>query len=249
MSDLLINIKNISLRFPGVERDILSELTYEVYENDFIIVLGSNGSGKSSLIKLLDKRYVATQGDIFLSERLLEDYRNKEFHHAVKTLTQNADESLFTSLSVLENYLLAKQQQQTNLLTIRHKNERLFLAEYLQPFNPNLASKLDMTVDKLSGGEKQSLALALTVLYPPKVLLLDEHTSALDPKTANSIMLLTQKIIQKFNITCILTTHDLEIAEHFGNRILALKQGKIYQKFDQELKDSTTRHDLLAACY
>ncbi len=249
MNEILININNVSLTFAELERPIISDLSYQVKTGDFVVILGSNGSGKSSLIKMIDQRYPVSKGNILLSERNIKNYPLKEFHHIVKTLTQNADDSLFTSLTVLENFLIVKQQYEPHLFSLRAKHEREFLADYLSAFNVNLANKLEGTVSMLSGGEKQALALALTVLYPPKILLLDEHTSALDPKTAENIMALTQKTVEKTHITCMLTTHDLDIAERYGNRLLALKNGMIHQQYDGVAKTQVSKAELLTACY
>lgn len=113
-------------------------------------------------------------------------------------------------------------------------------------YNPNLASKLDATIDTLSGGEKQVLALALCLLQPPKLLLLDEHTSALDPKTSQQIMALTYAMVKKNNITCMMTTHDLDIAMKFGNRILVLRDGNVHKTFDENEKILITKEKLMA---
>lgn len=249
MTSPLLDIKNVSLHLPAMDKPILSDINYQVNQGDFIIILGSNGSGKSSLLKLLDQRYHPTAGDIFLNNSALHAMRPAELSKKIITLTQNCHESLFTSLSIYENYLLVKCRQKTKNSLIRAKNERLFLAEYLVEFNPNLSQKLDQTVDKLSGGEKQALALALSVLYPPEILLLDEHTSALDPKTATQLMAITQRIVSNHHITCMLTTHQLDIAMQYGNRILALRQGEIYQKMDYDNKMNLSQQDLLSACY
>jgi putative ABC transport system ATP-binding protein len=249
MKATLLELKNVSLTFSGIQKPILSDIQYAVNEGDIIVILGSNGSGKSSLLKLLDKRYHPTTGHITLAGNPLTSFAPKKFNHSIKTLTQNCHESLFTSLTVLENYLLVKQQYEPDLFSIQKKHEREFLMDYIVKFNPNLASKLDQVVEQLSGGEKQALALALTVLYPPQILLLDEHTSALDPKSAVHLMQLTYETVKQYRITCLMTTHDLAIAEKYGNRILALKNGEIYQIIDQHEKPTFSQHHLLAACY
>lgn len=249
MKNMLLDIKNISLTFPGLEKPILSDINYQVNAGDFVILLGSNGSGKSSLLKLLDRRYQPSSGTIFLDKKSLADYPSKEFSNRVITLTQNCHDSLFTSLTILENYLLVKQRHEAKLFSLRHKQEREFFAEYLRDFNPNLPNKLNQVVDNLSGGEKQALALALSVLYPPEILLLDEHTSALDPKSAQQLMALTSRVVSQHKITCLLTTHDLNIAMEYGDQILALRQGEVHQVIDPAGKKTLSQSELLAACY
>lgn len=249
MNSALLDISHVSLELPGADRPVLSGVNYHVHDGDFVIILGSNGSGKTSLLKLLDRRYQATAGHIFLNKKLLDEFSAHEFSRAVVTLTQNTHESLFGSLTILENYLLVKQRHESKLLSISNKIEREFFAEYIREFNVNLVDKLNQVVDKLSGGEKQALMLALSVLYPPSILLMDEHTSALDPKAGQQLMELTQRVITQHRITCLLTTHDLDIALKYGNRILALKQGEIFQHFEQDKKKNLNQEDLLNICY
>lgn len=215
----ILKLQNISYAFPNGNRNILNNINYQIRENDFIVLLGGNGSGKSTLLKFISRH---------------------KHHHTdmpITLLTQNVNDSLFNSLSIFENYLLYNK--------IKKENERKFLASYLMDYNPNLADKLDATIDTLSGGEKQALTLALCLLQPPKLLLLDEHTSALDPKTSKQIMELTFAMVKKHNITCIMTTHDLDIAMEFGNRILVLRNGKVHQTIDESEKILITKDKLL----
>lgn len=249
MNTALLTLSDVGLTIPTLDRPILSNINYQVYSGDFVIILGSNGSGKSSLLKLLDKRYTITHGKILFNGKSLKHYPDRIFSREIKTLTQNYQESLFPNLTVLENYLLIKQQYEALSFSLNHSIEQKFFSEYISSFNVKLPHKLHQVVDRLSGGEKQALALALTVLYPPKVLLLDEHTSALDPKTAETIMALTKSIVEKNHITCLLTTHDLSEAKHLGNRILALKNGYIHQAIEASEKANITQAELLAACY
>lgn len=249
MNPITLKIDNVSLIIPGLDKPILSHIHYEVAKGDFIIILGSNGSGKSSLLKLLDRRYKPTAGNILLDDVFIEKVPVKSFHRKVITLTQDYHESLFSTLTVFENCLLAKQRQKTELFSLPKKEEKHFFMDYLQEFNPNLPQKMDQIVDNLSGGEKQALALALSVLTPPEILLLDEHTSALDPKSAGTLMALTQRVIEKHHITCLLTTHDLDIALQYGNKILSLRHGEVYQTIDETKKKALNQQDLLAACY
>ena len=142
-----------------------------------------------------------------------------------------------------------KQQYQPSIFSLKEKKDREFLSDYLSAYNAKLAKNLNQPVEKLSGGEKQALTLSLTMLYPPSCLLLDEHTSALDPKTAEHIMLLTAKMIQKHKITCILTTHDLFIAENYGNKIISLKNGTLFRKIEKEEKNKMKQCNILTTCY
>jgi putative tryptophan/tyrosine transport system ATP-binding protein len=249
MNNFLLDIKNISFALPDADKAILHDVNYQIHYGDFIILLGSNGSGKSSLLKILDQRYKATSGKIMLAGRLLDEYKISEFYKCVTTLTQNCLDSLFTSLTVLDNCILVQQRTLNNLLHVTTKKEREFFAQYLVRFNEKLANKLDTKVSALSGGELQALSLALGVLQKPKILLLDEHTSALDPRGAERLIKVTAQIVAEFNITCVLVTHDLDIALQYGNRILAMHNGSVLRCIEEVQKQALTQQDLLKLCY
>jgi putative ABC transport system ATP-binding protein len=238
----ILQIQDVSFIPNYSEKAILKEINYEIHPFDFVILLGSNGSGKSTLMKLIEQKNIPTKGAIVFDGNPLKNYSKKKLSHEIKTLTQNCDESLFTSLTLWENYLLMKGK-------LSHGNERLFLKHYLSEFNANLSMKLDEKVSCFSGGEKQTLALAFLFLNPPRLLLLDEHTSALDPKTAQLNMELTFNMITKYNITCLLTTHNLEIAMKYGNKILVIRDGKIAHKIEKEEKRILTPDQMLEKFY
>lgn len=239
----LLTLNQVSLNFSPNSKPALDQINYQIHPGDFVILLGSNGSGKSTLLKVLHRRYQPDSGEIHFHEKKMATHPSKEFNHQVAVLTQNCMGSLFGSLTLYENYLLVKQQR---LMTLtHHRVEKKFLAEYLYTFNPNLATKLNYLVEQLSGGEKQALALALILLQPPSLLLLDEHTSALDPKTSNQIMQLTYKMITQHHITCILTTHDLDIALTYGNRLLMLREGKVHKTIDAQEKSILSKEQLI----
>lgn len=227
----LLHIDNVSVQFPNANNPSLQNINYKLNQGDFIILLGSNGSGKSTLMNLIQKRFLPTSGSL----------RFGDGTHQVSVLNQNCSQSLFTSLTIYENYLLRKSSI--------HTTKRSFLKQYLLDYNPNLSDKLDVTLEQLSGGEKQALALALCLLRAPSLLLLDEHTSALDPKTSEQIMQLTQKMISLHSITCMLTTHDMDIALRYGNRILMLSEGKILNTFDTQEKGKLTKEQLVRCYY
>jgi putative ABC transport system ATP-binding protein len=241
----ILRINDVFLQFAGSNRPALQKINYQIHQGDFVILLGSNGSGKSTLLKLLHRQYQPGQGEIYFHDKPIRQHHYHQFSRQVAVLNQNVADSLFTSLTVYENYLLMNQQ---HTLRSRHQEGKTFLQNYLQDFNPNLSGKVDLTINQLSGGEKQALALALCLLEPPSLLLLDEHTSALDPKTSEQIMQLTQKMITQHNMTCILTTHDLDIALRYGNRILMLNDGSILNMFDKDEKGRLSK-DKLVRCY
>ena len=168
---------------------------------------------------------------------------------SIVTVTQDLRDSLFYNLTVLENCLLWETRFQKISFKIRKKKERLFYQDYLSGFHAKLPEKLDVCVSTLSGGERQSLILALCLLHPPELLLLDEHTSALDPKIAANLIDYTERLLEEKSITCVLTTHNLDIALKYGDRLLALAEGEIRVQADGAQKAALTQEMLLEQCY
>jgi len=237
----VFKLQDINLNFNDCQ--VLRNISYTINKGDFVILLGSNGSGKSSLLKLLSRQYIESSGKISFANRNFSDFSARELAQHVRILTQNCSDSLFPSLTVYENYIMVKKSKMIHCIS-----EKKFLQKYLQDYSPNLSKKCDFMVHQLSGGEKQALALALCLLNPPSLLLLDEHTSALDPKTSEQIMLLTQEKTNEYQITCVLTTHNLDIAMKYGNRILALKDGQILKMVEEE-KKQFSKTELVNAIY
>jgi putative tryptophan/tyrosine transport system ATP-binding protein len=242
-------IDNIGLHFPLADRPILQNINYKIHPGDRIILLGSNGSGKSSLLKLLNRTYQPGSGEILLDGRKISAIPLKEFTQRVVTVTQDLRDSLFFNLTVLENCLLWETRFQTISFKISKNKERAFYKNYLAQFHQQLSKKLDVVIAALSGGERQSLVLALCLKHPPELLLLDEHTSALDPKIAANLINYTEKLLEEKSITCVLATHNLEIALKYGNRLLALSEGQIKLTADGIEKSHLTQEALLERCY
>lgn len=223
------------------QQSILSAIDLTVDEAQIVICLGSNGSGKSSLLKLIDRRYPLQQGQCSIDAIPLRRYSAKHLARDVITLTQNPLDSLFAQLTVKENAQLASYRAGGTI----SKD----LAEHLRAFNPKLVDHLHTLAGHLSGGEQQALTLALACLAKPKLLLLDEHTCALDPHTAEHLMQLTVQKVKAQGITCLLSTHHLEHALRYGDRLIALKHGKIVQDYDPQAKAQLTMVEVRRACY
>ena len=248
-AEQLCVIDNVGLRFPLADRPILTNINYSIAYGDRIILLGSNGSGKSSLLKLLNRTYQPTSGQIFLKKKNLQNVPIQQLSQKVVTVTQDLRDSLFFNLTVLENCLLWETRFQKISFKISKQKQIHFFRDYLADFHIQLPKKLDVCVAALSGGERQSLVLALCLLHPPELLLLDEHTSALDPKIAANLIKYTEKLLAEKSITCVLTTHNLEIALKYGNRLLALAEGQIRLQADGAEKSQLSQEEVLERCY
>lgn len=236
----ILKLEDVSVKFANNENYTLNDISLIISFNnrssnksEIIALLGSNGSGKSTLLKIINGTIKPTNGTISFSS-VQGDSINNNMPNIV-TLTQNVNDSLFDELTVFENCILYKKsyknKTEKDIIDICNKKEEY--AKYLQTFNHNLYSKLDEKVANLSGGEKQALILALCINLKPEILLLDEHTSALDPKLAESIIKITVEKAKQYNITCIICTHNLSHAINFADRILAIKNGRIIKNVKQ----------------
>lgn len=234
-----IQFEHVFLKHPAEEGWILKDIQFSIFPGDFVILLGANGAGKSSLFRLLMREQDPTAGRILFRGQPATQIRLSNWRRRIKILTQHPNHSLFPSFTVFEHF---KIMDEDAVLSEKTKKEKT--SAYLFDFNPNLSSKLDETVLHLSGGESQALALALAVLNPPEVLLLDEHTSALDPQSAIRIMALTEKVVRQHGITCLLTTHNLKMAQEYGDRIVVFKRGQIDQVIERDLKSAFNQEAL-----
>lgn len=212
-------------------RYIIKHLSCQIFKGDFVVVLGANGCGKSTFFNLLANSIFPSSGTINYL------YSNFLPSTSLKLVTQNSADSLFMNLSVYDNYKVINHS-----LYKQSPKNKIEFASYISSFNLNLANKLELPVSLLSGGERQSLVLALMTCYQQlDVLLLDEPTSALDPITSRDIMNLTDQLVKKMNISCLISTHSLEIAQNYGNKILIMSANGNYTMInDSEEKKRLT---------
>ena len=210
-----LNVSVSSRPLPILEVDL------KVNAGEFIILLGHNGSGKSTLLKALAGEIAPTFGSIYINERLLTSMSNKQRTKSIMSLSQTADTRLFLNLTVEENIILWESRFPIT--------ERLSAKTFIESVYPkeNTTNMLKQPIGNLSGGEKQKIVLHLALAHIPKILLLDEHTSALDAKTSHETMRATADAIKKYNITTIMITHKLEDAFNYGTRLLVMYEGKI----------------------
>lgn len=229
------------LNYQRFEQKIINSLDLSLFEGEFVILVGPNGSGKSTLLKILNGHIKPNSGYVSLDGKEILSMPVHKIARSIATLTQDLQHSTFSELSVRMNI---------NLALSRKSAKRIDnLADYVGSFNSMLASKLDIPCGHLSGGQRQSLALAMCFAHTPRVLLLDEHTSALDPKAANALMARTYEHVRKNNLTTLMITHSLDHAIQFGDRILVIVEGKIVEDKRGAEKASLTRDQLINLAY
>lgn len=248
MSNLL-SLKNIYKTFnTGTidEMALFTDFNLDINEGEFVSIVGSNGSGKTTILNIISGTTPLDQGSIYLKDENIT--KMKEYVRARKLARVYQDPSLGTSpnLTVVENLALADNKGQFYGLSFAlNKKKKAEYYELLKSLNMGLEDKMNTKVKLLSGGQRQALALLMATLQPVDILLLDEHTAALDPKTSEEIMKLTNRIVKEKHITTLMVTHNLRYAVEYGNRLLMFNQGKIIIDVSNEEKDNTNVDDLL----
>jgi putative ABC transport system ATP-binding protein len=226
----MLKINALSKSFPnpyGEPNTLFSNLSLDIQEGEFVSIIGSNGTGKSTLLNIISGLIKESSGEIALDNINLTDLPEHKRTKIISRVFQNPSLGACPSMTVRENLSLALNKGKLLNLKkcLRHKTEKL--EELLEGISLDLKRYLDVQVKYLSGGQRQALALVMASVSSPQVLLLDEHTAALDPKTSNEIMDLTNQIVKDKNIITLMVTHNLKHALTYGNRLIMLHKGDI----------------------
>lgn len=245
-----LELKNINKSFEiGTvnENHVLKGIDFTVNAGDFITVIGGNGAGKSTLLNTISGSYPVDTGQILLdgNEVTKEDtYKRARF---ISRVFQDARMGTASRLTIEENLALAlKRGKKRGLSYGIKKHERDLFREELKQLDLNLENRLKMEVGLLSGGQRQALTLLMATIVTPKLLLLDEHTAALDPKTSEMVLELTNKLVREKNITTLMITHSMDQALNFGNRLIMMDNGRIVVDVSGDEKERLSVTDLLA---
>ncbi|MFA9414245.1 ABC transporter ATP-binding protein [Streptococcus sp. E29BA] len=223
---------------------ILNQVDLDIDEQDFITILGGNGAGKSTLFNVLSGTLPLTSGQMLVRG---EDVTRLPAHERARYLSRVfQDPKLGTAprMTVAENLLIALNRGEKRQLVPRQLDQqRENFQSLLAQVGNGLENHLDTATGLLSGGQRQALSLLMATLKRPDLLLLDEHTAALDPKTSQSLMRLTQRFIDEGNLTALMITHQMADALTYGNRLLVMKDGKIIKDLSAEEKNLMTMAD------
>ncbi len=227
----MIHLKGIKITFGAqtiLEKKAIRGISLKIEEGDFITVIGSNGAGKSTLLNAIAGDTRVTSGEIFIDEENVTSKAAYDRAHAVARVFQDPLIGTCGDLSIEENMALALNRVRprgfSNALT--QANKDLF-KDALKRLKLGLDKRLHTSMSLLSGGQRQAVSLLMATLSPLKILLLDEHTSALDPKTAAYVLKLTQDIVEEKGLTTLMVTHSLQQALKIGNRTIVLHNGKV----------------------
>ncbi len=248
----MLDIKGISKTFnPGTvnEKTALSDLSLHLEPGDFVTIVGSNGAGKSTLFNAIAGAFITDSGSIRLDGKditfLPEHRRSREMGR----LFQDPMRGTAPNMTIEENmalaFLRAGRSQRAYFSRISQK-DRSFFRDQLSQLGMGLEDRMDQKVGLLSGGQRQALTLLMATQVPPKLLLLDEHTAALDPGTADKVLTLTRQIVAEHHITTLMITHNMHDALDLGNRTLMMNDGRIVLDVQGEERRGLSVQDLLA---
>ena len=246
----MLKLENIHLTFnPGTvnEKKALEGLNLQLEKGDFVTILGSNGAGKSTLFNTIAGTYRPDQGKVFLDGKditSLPDYKRSK---DIGRLFQDPLKGTAPNMTIEENLALAylRANHATSPFSMISKKDRAEFRERLSMLGLGLEDRMNQPVGLLSGGQRQALTLLMATLVTPKILLLDEHTAALDPGTAEVVLELTKKIVAENNITCLMITHNLASSLDLGNRTMMMQNGRIVLDIKNEQRQGLTPDDLL----
>lgn len=247
----MLNIQNISKTFnPGTvnAKTAISNLSLHLDDGDFVTIIGSNGAGKSTMFNAIAGAFYVDEGSISLDGKditFLPEYRRSRI---IGRLFQDPLKGTAPSMTIEENLALAylRTTEGTSPFSRISKKDKAVFREQLCLLNMGLEDRMKQPVGLLSGGQRQALTLLMATIVPPKLLLLDEHTAALDPGTAEKVLELTREITGREHITCLMITHNMKQALELGNRTLLMADGNIVLDVGGEERSRLSVEDLLA---
>jgi len=245
----MLRLDNISATFyRGTPNEVqaLDAVSVAIGDGEFVMVVGANGSGKSTLLNVIAGSVLADHGTVMIDDENLSRWDAHRRADRVARVFQNPFSGTAPSMTVVENLRLASLRGMSKGLRIGlNRDTRSALAHRLEELDMGLEKRLDTPVGRLSGGQRQALTLLMATLREPKILLLDEHTTALDPRSADRVMALTSRMIVRHRLTTLMVTHDLDLATRVGTRLIMMSEGRIASDLAGEAMRNLTAEDLL----
>ncbi len=244
----MLELKDVSVIFnqgTSLEKRALDEVSVHIPEGQFVTVLGSNGAGKSTFFNVITGAAPAAEGTIVLDGQDITAQKEHVRSRSIGRLFQNPEHGTAPHLTVEENLALAYSRSRGPFSRAIRKEEQALFREKLRTLDMGLEDRLKTPIGLLSGGQRQAVALMMAVLNPPKLLLLDEHTAALDPKSARKILEITNDLVRREHMTALMITHNMTDSLTNGDRLLIFNDGKITQDFSGEEKKKLKPADLL----
>ncbi len=245
----MIRISNLEKIFNQGSLDqltALKDINVDIAEHEFVTIIGTNGSGKSTLLNTIAGNIRPDKGTIEIGGRDVTSKMDFERAKDISRVFQNPYSGTAPGMTIAENLLMAwfRGRKRYPAISLNGTMKNQFRSQ-LASLDMQLEGRLENLMGTLSGGQRQAITLLMAVLQTPKVLLLDEHTAALDPKTAAQVIRLTQKFVTGNRLTTIMVTHSMQHALELGNRILMMHNGRIIEDIHENEKKNLTTEDLL----
>lgn len=229
------------------ERRALCGVCLHLQAGEFVCLIGSNGAGKSTLLNALCGDFQIDQGHIVLNGRNITHWPNYKRAREIGRMFQDPMRGTAPAMTVEENLALAylRASRRRRPLSMLSRQDRVMLQERLAQLHMGLENCMRQPVQLLSGGQRQALTLLMATVVTPKLLLLDEHTAALDPTAAQRVLALTQEIVQGQGITCLMITHQMDAALKLGSRTVMMNRGEVVLDIQGEKRRDMTPADLM----
>ncbi|MCK4260854.1 MAG: ATP-binding cassette domain-containing protein [Halanaerobiales bacterium] len=226
----MIELKEVVKKFNVIdgEKIIFDKLNLVIEKGEFVVIVGSNGAGKSTLLKILTGDIEIDKGEILINNDNIERLSSFKRKRFISNVYQDPAMGTSSNMTVFENLSMADNKGNKYGLSLGlNKKRKGYYIKVLKELELGLEEQLNTEVGFLSGGQRQAISLIMATLKTPELLLLDEHTSALDPKTSQIIMEKTKNIVEKNKLTAVMITHNLKTALDYGNRLVMLDKGKV----------------------
>ena len=228
------------------EKKALQGINLHLKPGDFVTVIGGNGAGKSTMLNMITGVYPIDSGKIEIDGVNISREPEHKRAQYIGRVFQDPMRGTAAGMQIQENLALALRRGQKRGLSWHIKNEEMdFYREALTRLDLGLQTRMTSKVGLLSGGQRQALTLLMATLERPKLLLLDEHTAALDPKTARKVLELTDEIVNEQNLTTLMVTHNMKDAIQYGNRLIMMHEGRVIYDVEGEEKKNLQVEDLL----
>lgn len=245
----MLELSNINKTFnPGTigEKVLFNNFSIKLNEGDFVGVIGSNGSGKTTMLNIISGDITPDSGSVVLGGEDITELKNYKRAKNIARVFQNPSMGTCPSMSIWENMSISDNKGKPFGLSFGlNKQRKDFYRTQLELLGMGLENRMNTLAGSLSGGQRQALALIMATMKHPDLLLLDEHTAALDPKSSDTVMMLTEKVVREKNITTLMVTHNLRYAVDYGTRTIMMHDGSIIMDIAGAEKKSRSINDYL----